>query len=787
MEIDAKLRLVTLSVGEFARFSPYSQRTDSLGIGNWRAQAGQQWHQAIQENAPQEGLTNEQSISGDILWSGWTLRISGRIDQIRDEPGNIRVREIKTVTSPLPIDPNEIGSRYKSYCLQLLAYRELLIRTRNEIAENIDLELYLVELASGITQSVPLDGRFDPLIVEHLDLLASYLDRKSARLARLRSLQFKPAYETPRPGQETVQADLKAAFETSPIVCLEAPTGYGKTGVAWEIGLQRLATGQVDRIVYLTSKATGQLEATQRLEALLGDHSAASYWQIRNKAEHCVNSEFRCSPRVCSYIVDLDEKWKRSGLDRHFLFSQQPIPIETLKEQSAAAQICPYETMRTALGYRDIWIGDYNYLFSSKSARLLSEQTDFDPSRSFLIIDEAHNLPSRVESNQSKELNALALNALLEELAEIGASRRIRNLISSILSECVAYTKGDVLSLGQLDDLAELLSSFITTVSGEALPYEEMMPEPLETLWSLSSGTAVLKESAERFIAWVPRNGQIRITCIDPAQAIGDMLAPFKECLFLSATFPIFDGFLEQCGLSDRLPPPHRVTPPAPWLDGVYDIAIDTRADTRMKQRKTSASVTASTISTLTEQFAPVVVFFPSFAYADKMRETVEQNFPFYRVAMQERGGSETLAERADFIDDAIRFHDIVFLVLGSSFAEGIDLIGGRIQAAMVVSPALPEVNPIQQAKRDYYDSKGLNGFERAYLQPGIQKVNQALGRLVRAPGQKVKVLLHCQRFAEKRTQTLLSSQYRDFDYIFEDTDLERWCAQTAKPKPSPM
>ena len=197
-----------------------------------------------------------------------------------------------------------------------------------------------------------------------------------------------------------------------------------------------------------------------------------------------------------------------------------------------------------------------------------------------------------------------------------------------------------------------------------------------------------------------------------------------------------------------------------------------------MKSRERSSKTTAATIAILAEQFAPIVVFFPSYAYAQSLREIVERDYPFYRIAMQQRGGGESLADRAGFIDNAIRFHDIVFLILGSSYAEGIDLIGGKIQAAMVVGPALPEVNPIQNAKRDHYDSKRLNGFERAYLQPGIQKVNQALGRLVRAPGQKVKVLLHCQRYADKQTNNLLSPQYRDFTYIFEDQDLDTWAQQ---------
>ena len=776
MEIDAKQRLVILSVGEFARFSPYSQRVASTGFGNWRAQVGQQWHQEIQKNAPEEGFANEISISGDLRWNGWTLRLTGRIDQIGDATDRIHVREIKTIATPLPIDPLETASLYKSYCLQLLAYRELLIRERKTPAEQIDLDLLLVEISSGIIQSIRLDtDQYDALIVDHLDRFAGYLDQKIARLARLCELQFKPAYETPRPGQETIQTDLKNAFETSPVVFLEAPTGYGKTGVAWEIALQRLATGQVDRIIYLTSKATGQLEATDRLKALLGGHSSASYWQIRNKAEHCVNSEFRCSPRSCQYISKLDQKWTNSSLDRHILFSTQPIPIEQLKEESAAAGICPYETMRTALGHRDIWIGDYNYLFSSNSAGLLAQQSDFDPSRTFLIIDEAHNLPSRVESNQSKELDALSLNALLEELSDIGAGRRIRNSISSLVSECLAYSKGNTLTLRQLDDLAELLLTLMNVLSSEPLPYDDLSPESLDTLWTLASGTTALKENADRFIAWIPVNGRIRITCIDPSHAIGDTIAKFKECLMLSATFPPFDTFLEQCGLAQRLPLPERLSPPALWLEGAYDIAIDTRADTRMRSRESSSKVTTATIAKLAEQFAPIVVFFPSYAYAQSLREIVERDYPFYRIAMQQRGGGESLAQRADFIDNAIRFHDIVFLTLGSSYAEGIDLIGGKIQAAMVVSPALPEVNPIQNAKRDHYDSKRLNGFERAYLQPGIQKVNQALGRLVRAPGQKVKVLLHCQRYADKQTSNLLSPQYRNFTYLFEDQDLDTW------------
>jgi len=221
-----------------------------------------------------------------------------------------------------------------------------------------------------------------------------------------------------------------------------------------------------------------------------------------------------------------------------------------------------------------------------------------------------------------------------------------------------------------------------------------------------------------------------------------------------------------------------RLAPSAPWLDGAYDIAIDTRVDTRFKHRDRSAPETARTIVQLAEDYAPVAVFFPSYAYAEKVKALIEKSYPFYRIASQSRNQMETVEDRAAFIDEALRYSDIIFLTLGSSFAEGVDMLGGKIRAAMVVGPALPEVNPVQESKRDHYQNRSRNGFERAYLQPGIQKVNQALGRLVRAPGQSVKVLLQCPRFAEPKTRSLLAQQYQETKYIFTDQDLTNWIKQ---------
>jgi DNA excision repair protein ERCC-2 len=134
------------------------------------------------------------------------------------------------------------------------------------------------------------------------------------------------------------------------------------------------------------------------------------------------------------------------------------------------------------------------------------------------------------------------------------------------------------------------------------------------------------------------------------------------------------------------------------------------------------------------------------------------------------------LAAQTAWVEQALANTDCLFLVLGSSFAEGIDLLGGRISHAMVVGPALPEVNAVQRARLATFAPLGRDtAFQRVYQIPGIQKVNQSLGRLVRSPGQHAKVLLHCRRFAEASYASLLAPEYRSSHILTQDSDLTDW------------
>ena len=145
-------------------------------------------------------------------------------------------------------------------------------------------------------------------------------------------------------------------------------------------------------------------------------------------------------------------------------------------------------------------------------------------------------------------------------------------------------------------------------------------------------------------------------------------------------------------------------------------------------------------------------------------------------MALQPR--ARDLAAQNAWVEESLRDADALLLVLGSSFTEGIDSLGGRVTHAMAVGPALPEVNAVQEARLAEAVSSGLTreeAFRRVYQIPGMTKVNQALGRLVRAPGQHARVLLHCRRFLEPDYRGLLAPEYQAGPAIADENELATW------------
>lgn len=857
MEFSLDTRAARLSVGELADFQIGPRESGEGPQGVWRAQLGTHWHQQlrIQAGSEQPSTLFEIPISGQVVHHGWTITLTGRIDQLVPPGAELadarvrpaaKLREIKTVLRPLPADEEELRAEYPSYFAQLATYLAL-ARLHSPIHPALSAqtpvhgELVFVEAGSGLAQAIAVTAADEHGFTVQLERLVEFLALRLRARERLRGLRFRSAFPELRPGQETIQKDLQAALDRRQIVFLEAPTGFGKTGALLECALNQLRSGRFERALYLTSKATGQLQVSRQLAAMTQNDltaGSAAYsdsndnwvaaWHVRNKREHCVNTTFHCVRDACRFLHDVEHRWERSGLSRFYRFERESRALDAIRAAGSTAGVCPYEITRAALAFNDVWIGDYNYVFAPSNRGLFYEQPGFAAERTLLIVDEAHNLPSRVADAYSHVLSG-------GEATLVGEALRRARVFAPLATAWDHWTHflqqlrpTEALDPGDEDDARNLLSTIAKHLTATPLDFLELGPEVSEQLWQASSLLAELETDLPR-LWWCARAGELSITCLDAALVIGPILRSYGAAMLASATLSPTDVFATACGLEsapreskktespgklgelnrrqttklfkqlttaadllqveeDRAADePAVVRAATPWRDHAYDVAVDLRVDTTYQQRGRHYALTAETVAQLCDRAARaatearnesaarcVAVFFPSYSYAESIQKALEQNSPGIRVALQPR--LPDLAAQHAWMEESLALSDAMFLVLGSSFAEGVDLLGGRVEYAMVVGPALPEVNAVQRARSQTLSGLGREAaFRRVYQIPGIQKVNQALGRLVRAPGQHARVLLHCRRFAEAAYGALLAPEYQLGQHIATDDDLASW------------
>ncbi|MCX6938210.1 MAG: helicase [Verrucomicrobia bacterium] len=786
MTIDHAQRLARFAVGELATFAPGPRSVGESGpASRWRRELGSHWHREAHaaDTATDSARRQEVSVSGTLAQRGWRFELEGRIDQLHPGPDGPLIRELKTTLLRLPAAPSELRAHSPGHFVQLGLYLRLhaLADPATPPARG---ELVFIEAGTGLQQVVPFSTADETATDAHLDLVADFLEERRADLARLRSLTWRPAFATPRPGQETIVADLQTTLAATPVVVLAAPTGYGKTGVLLETAFAALRSGRADRLVYLTGKSTGQLHVLATLDKMLASPATRDApadaapplvaWNLRPKREHCINDVYHCTRERCRFLHDLPRRYRAAGLARFHLFPTEARDLPALRAAGLAAEICPYEIARAALPAASVWLGDFNYLFAPANRGVFVDQPTWDPARTLLVIDEAHHLPARVADAHSHALDADELHTLLAELPD-DTARPLRRALEGLWRLLAALPAADALDLDTEDDLAAALRTCAATLEKHP-PDLAALPAPAaDLLFRLPALLAWLEDQALEKLLWCPRPAALRFTCLDAAPVIGEQLRSFAGVILATATPPPPEVFAAALGL-DLLAPPPTLAPPAPWRAQAYDVALDLRVDTSFRQRERHHPATAATLATLrAASSAPVAAFFPSYAYAEKIIALLADIEPGLRCALQPRAGE--LAAQSAWIEEHLALSDVLCFVLGGSFAEGIDHLGGRITHAMVVGPALPEVNALQRAREAALARHlpAAEAFRRTYLVPGLQKVNQALGRLARAPGQHCKVLLHCRRFADPAYAALLAPEYQFGRNILETADLDEW------------
>ena len=339
MQIDFEKRHVLLSVSQLSNIEDVPRHT-RIGGQAWRAALGQKWHTIAQQQCRESHSEArfEYAVSQTFTHAKWSIELSGRIDQVIPLGDKLHIREVKTLRCDLPMQIEAIMELYPNYFRQLACYWILARKEAEWTNFQLRAELYLIQIETGITQLLPLDFNAEHSFEAQLDKLIQQLERK--RCAQQDWICNPPnsAFQTLRVGQAELIESLKNAH--TPHLLVEAPTGFGKTGIVLQHALQALHAGKFERCLYLTAKSSGQTAVISQLQKMTA--GKLRFTQMHSRQALAID----CTHHNCTVAGDCDhnlvENWLTHGIDPTELCASGSLSLQRAQELGAVTGICPY-------------------------------------------------------------------------------------------------------------------------------------------------------------------------------------------------------------------------------------------------------------------------------------------------------------------------------------------------------------------------------------------------------------------------------------------------------------
>jgi Rad3-related DNA helicase len=563
-----------------------------------------------------------------------------------------------------------------------------------------------------------------------VDWLAAERLHRSARDDGLGNLKF-PFAEF-RPRQRQLAAAVYRSLRDHQALLAEAPTGCGKTLATIFPALKALAQSHQDRIIYLTSRTTGQ-RAVERALAQLHPHAVFRSVTITAKHRTCFMPEPVCDPERCAYARGY---YDRARPALHALLNGPAMDRARIEAVAAAHTVCPFELSLDAASWSDVIIGDYNYVFDpvvrlNRIRGLFSEP-------SALLIDEAHQLTDRVRAMLSSTFarrtlrRALALE-LPDELSKAlrNFDRRLVTLRRDVARANALEKKGFECAIelperlmGAVARLVELFASL-----ADQLVDDPTLTELTFALWSLLRAAGWYHPKRFTTLLRVAgREIELEIACLDPGVHIAERLADYAASVRFSATLNPAALFQQLHGVPDQ--PSVQIASPFPIEHLAVRIVPDVSPLYQDRERTLNALVELiDTVVAARE--GNYLIALPSFAYLERVVATYAVRFPQRQMLVQQRTMSQQA--RDDFIARFTAEHDPIvgFVVMGGVFTESVDLPGDALIGIVVVGIGLPP----RSLQRDRIAAAHADelGFTIAYQQPAMTRVVQTAGRLIRS------------------------------------------------------
>ncbi|WP_338472907.1 ATP-dependent DNA helicase [Niallia sp. XMNu-256] len=752
---------IRLSVRTLVEYVFQSGSIDSRFRSTSTLLDGTRIHQKIQKTY-QETDQKEVYLRTEIPHHHLSFVIDGRCDGLLFHDDEVIVDEIKSFSNTL----DKEGDGYPVHWAQAKMYAY--IYSKDHDFMDMTVQLTYVHVESDEKLYYRKKFTFSELEGFALEMIEGYapfaIQKHEHRIERnegIKALSF--PFETYRAGQRKLAGAVYKSILDGKSLFAQAPTGIGKTISTLFPAVKAIGEGHLDHIFYLTAKTITRTTAEEAFTKMRSSGLCFTSLTITAKDKVCFKDETICQKEVCEYANGYYDRINEAILD--ILKNEQGITREVLEKYARKHQICPFE-FSIDLAYEvDAVICDYNYIFDPRVSlkRLIEEQKK----STVLLVDEAHNLVDRGREMFSATLHKKTFLQLKKEYK--GTSQAIYHSAKQINAWFIALKKVKEHNEFVLDELEDQLKQLL-------LPFMEVAEQALKTdpssnlldaYYEVKNFLKVVELLDDSYVIYGEKEKSdlhIKLFCMNPARPLHQMGKGFRSKVFFSATLSPLPYYQDILGGQKE---DYKLTLPSPFSAEQVDVVIKPLS-TRYRDRDHTKTEIVSIVQTLLKNRpGNHLIFFPSYQYLLSVYDQFQQENNEIHTLIQRTGMTEE--EREAFLA-AFKPNSnetlLGFAVLGGIFSEGIDLMGDRLNGVVIVGVGLPQLSFERNLIRDYFNKQGKNGYHYAYVNPGMNKVLQAGGRLIRSEKDHGSIVLIDDRFLQQPYQQLLPELWKQPDSL---------------------
>ena len=767
--MDKSLRL---SVHQLVDFLLRSGDIDNRVFNRSSMNEGSRLH-AVYQSKQSTNYMSEYPLAVSLTVDEIDILLEGRADGIiKRSDGSYLIDEIKTTVEELKVFHEDnldwhLGQA-KCYAymfaklndLEFIGIKLTYIRQGKEKEQLIDTYVFnYLELEQFVID----------LINQYLEFYNIIFEKINKRNESIKSLPF--PFEKYRPGQRELAKYTYAASKKGKRLFVEAPTGIGKTMSTLFPFVKALYDDEKSKIFYLTAKTSGKEAAHQAIKILKEKGLSLSDIIITAKDKICFCKGKACNPEECPYTKGYYDKIQT--VLRYSLLNYDDFDLALITQIAYENQICPFEYELDLSLFMDVIVCDYNYMFDPIS--YMKRYFDEDSSHYLALVDEAHNLIDRSRDMYSASLSYQMFKDARKSVrhSKLHKLKLALSKMNKMFKEYLEVEDGNHIVDEFNDYTYKTISSFITTMQDiNKNENKEMSKELLEFYLEVNRFNKMLEFVNSNYLVFYEKNKDdvaLRINCLDASNFLNYSLSSIKSSVIFSATLSPMEYYVNTLGgtVNDA-----SLILPSPFPKDNLKIIIAPNVSIRYKNRDSSYQKVADYIKAFVKnKVGNYFVFLPSYEYLHNLMPYID----IKNALIYEQNKEMSDEEKEVFLNNfkpSPEVTSIAFVVVGGAFGEGIDLVSDRLIGAVIVGIGMPRINFISDQISKYYDNKGYSGYDYAYLNPGMNKVMQALGRVIRSENDRGAVLLIDERYLLNEYRDLFKAEWREYEVAFNKDEI---------------